>query len=242
VKGLQIEVEGFPLRRKDFVEVLLGNRFFPGFFGWIIPAGQRRVRLGLAVRENLKASPRFFLEKALKEHPYLSRKAGNLKALRAYGGSIPLHGPAGKTWHPRGAFLVGDAAGQVKSTTGGGVYFSLLAGRLAGEAAAQTLENEPLKALKGYEKAWRKAFGRELSFTSKVRKMLDSLSDGDLDLLFRLAANPRILETVEAYGDTAYQSKVFQPLVRAGLLEALKKPEDAFKAVKILIKALKGLI
>mgnify|MGYP000368428303 CR=1 FL=1 len=240
VKGFQLELEGFEPRRKDFVEVFLGCKFFPGFFGWVIPLGDGKVRLGLCVSS--RASPRVFLEKALKEHPCLSTRVGKAKILRTYGGLIPLHGPKSATYHPRGILLAGDVAGHVKSTTGGGVYFGMMAGKLAGEAASHAFDEGLEKGLRGYEKACLKAFGRELAFTSRVRSFLNSLSDKDLDEIFKLASNREVIEVAQTYGDTAYQSRVWKPLLKTSFKMALKKPRNMALLVKLSAKILQSLL
>ncbi|HID18052.1 TPA: NAD(P)/FAD-dependent oxidoreductase, partial [Candidatus Bathyarchaeota archaeon] len=137
LKGIQAEMKGVNFQGEDFVEVFFGWRFFPGFFGWIIPMGDGRAKVGLCVRRGLaEASPRAYLEKALKEHPTIKERVRRAKIRRVYGGLIPIEGPVRKMWHPSGILIVGDAAGHIKSTTGGGIFFGLKAGWLAGEAAA----------------------------------------------------------------------------------------------------------
>ena len=237
LKGIQFEVEDFEFKAEDFVELFFGWRFFPGFFGWVIPLNDGKARVGLCVNTALTSiPPRIYLEKALKGHPILAARAAKSRIVRAYGGIIPIHGPVSRPWHPRGIILVGDAAGHAKSTTGGGVFFGLKAGELAGEAAARFPE-EGIRALKFYEASCRKAFGLELAFTSKVRQMLDSLSDQELDEIFRLiASSEQTLKTIEKYGDTAFQSKVFFPTLKAILRSALRKPRYMTVLMKVISK------
>jgi geranylgeranyl reductase family protein len=243
LKGIQAEMEGANLQEEDFVEVFFGWRFFPGFFGWIIPIGDGRAKVGLCVREGLaEASPRAYLEKALREHPTIKERVGKAKVRRVYGGLIPVEGPIKRMWHPSGILIIGDAAGHAKSTTGGGIFFGLKAGWLAGEAAARFGVSSSVKALAHHERECLKSFGRELEFTRKVRLFLNSLNDEEMDELFHfLSSNAEALETIEKHGDTAYQSKLWKPLVKSSLKQVLRKPENLKFAGRILLKALRSM-
>lgn len=243
LKGIQAEMKGVNFQGEDFVEVFFGWRFFPGFFGWIIPMGDGRAKVGLCVRRGLaEASPRAYLEKALKEHPTIKERVRRAKIRRVYGGLIPIEGPVRKMWHPSGILIVGDAAGHIKSTTGGGIFFGLKAGWLAGEAAARFGASSSVKTLAHYERECLKSFGRELEFTRKVRWFLDSLNDKEMDGLFRfLSSNIEALKTIEKHGDTAYQSKLWKPLARASLKQMLRKPENLKFVGRLLLKALHSM-
>jgi geranylgeranyl reductase family protein len=243
LKGIQAEMEDVNLQGEDFVEVFFGWKFFPGFFGWIIPMGSGRAKVGLCVREGLaEASPRAYLEKALREHPTIKERVKRAKIRRVYGGLIPVEGPVRRMWHPSGILIVGDAAGHAKSTTGGGIFFGLKAGWLAGEAAVKSDTSSSVKTLAHYERECLKFFGGELEFTRKVRWFLNSLNDEEMDRLFRfLSSNIEALKTIEKHGDTAYQSKLWKPLAKASLKQMLRKPENLKTMGKILLKGLRSM-
>jgi flavin-dependent dehydrogenase len=84
---------------------------------------------------------------------------------------------------------VGDAAGQVKMTTGGGVYYGLLAARLASEVLAEELARGRLGArhLARYEKLWQELLGPEQRAGQLLRRLASSVSDETLDGIFRAA-------------------------------------------------------
>jgi digeranylgeranylglycerophospholipid reductase len=81
--------------------------------------------------------------------------------------------------------VVGDAAGQVEPFTGGGIHITAHCGRLAGETAADAIKNGNTSAefLKTYEKRWKKEFGGDLKQSLKYRKIMDQLSDADMNIL-----------------------------------------------------------
>jgi flavin-dependent dehydrogenase len=123
--------------------------------------------------------------------------------------------------------VVGDAAGHVKATSGGGIYFAMLAGELAAGAAARLVEGGAAAAgaPAAYERAWRTAFGREVRFTSVVRGLLNRLPDRHLNAVIRaLAADAGLRRAVEEHGDTQYQSRLLRPVLGAALRAGLRHP------------------
>ena len=103
----------------------------------------------------------------------------------SYGG-IPLKPPA-RTYGER-MIAVGDAAGQVKPTSGGGIYYGLLGAEIAAETLHRALAEDDLSAkrLARYERAWRKKLGRELRTGYWARKLFERLSDRQIDRLFEI--------------------------------------------------------
>ncbi|MFF5113128.1 NAD(P)/FAD-dependent oxidoreductase [Streptosporangium sp. NPDC000509] len=78
--------------------------------------------------------------------------------------------------------LAGDAAGLINPLTGEGIFYALLSGRLAGEAAVQAAD-DPLPA---YRRGLRKALGRHLRTTDVLA--LASQSPGFIDAAIDTAA------------------------------------------------------
>ncbi|MBD3310581.1 geranylgeranyl reductase family protein, partial [Candidatus Woesearchaeota archaeon] len=142
--------------------------FFPhiGTFAWMVPEDSRTARVGVLASKDLRSHFRMLI-----------RRYGG-KVLEYQGGIVPIYDENVKTVSDeRAAFLVGDAACQVKATTGGGI--------VPGLAAAGALADSLLKG-RGYEKEWRKRIGRELWVSLIIRKALDKFSENDQEKLVRL--------------------------------------------------------
>jgi flavin-dependent dehydrogenase len=109
---------------------------------------------------------------------------------------LPL-GPIKRTYGDR-LLVLGDAAGLVKPTTGGGIYYSLLSGQLAAETLTAKLETNALDAgaLSQYETAWRSRLGSELRWQLILRRIAQRLSDDDIERLFDLARTDGIMPLV----------------------------------------------
>jgi geranylgeranyl reductase family protein len=227
VHGLQYEIHDAVLEADDAPALYFGRDVAPGFFAWLMPIGPGSGRLGLAVDpRRTDRPPVYFLEKLMASHPAVSAWAPRTRVVRKLAGRIPILGLRRPTWTD-GMLVVGDAAGQVKATSGGGIYFSMLAGEIAGRAAARYVGSEARshEALAAYETEWNAAFGREVRFTTMVRQTLNRLSDRHVSTVIRtLATDAGLRRAVEQHGDTQYQSRLFRPVLAAALRAGLRNP------------------
>lgn len=240
VRGLQYELDGVDLSDPGTAELYLGRHWAPGFFAWLMPLGDRAARVGLCVDPAAPRSPAAYLEDLLRNHPALAPRVRGARVVRRLGGWIPLAVHRRPTYRP-GFLVVGDAAGQVKATSGGGIYFSLVAGRLAAEAAAGFLSGRR-DALGSYERAWWAHFGREVRFTAWMRAALDRLSDEEVSRFLRgIADSPSLQRAITDHGDTQYQSRLLVPVLTSAVRAGAK--DRAFgRAVGRTLLALLGAL
>jgi geranylgeranyl reductase family protein len=196
--------------REDYVHVFVGRGLAPGWFGWIIPSGGGLVRVGIGTTGAVK--PVECYRRMADAFPALF---AGLEPIRKYGGTIPL------TFAPRsygdGALLVGDAAGQVKPFSGGGIYTSLVAARHAAETVVEAFGKDEYgaRALAPYEKRWKREIGRELRKSWHLRHFGLALSDAQVERVVK-ALNGRDLQSLaERHGDIDYPSRVLLRLARS---------------------------
>ncbi|VVB91926.1 Digeranylgeranylglycerophospholipid reductase [uncultured archaeon] len=214
LSGVQFEA---PYAASDpgFVEIFTGNNFAPGFFAWAVPFGDM-ARIGLA--KNPDSLPaQHYLEKLL-EHPVVASRYRGSRTEYVVGG-IPL-GPPDRTVKDN-VMLVGDAAGQVKPTSGGGVYMGAVCAKIAGEMAARAARKET--RLEEYEKRWRNAVGRELAIGMRIHRSLGKLSDKNLNEFLAFLNKPEITDCITEYGDMDHPSVLLQKLISRGDKVALIK-------------------
>jgi geranylgeranyl reductase family protein len=240
VYGLQYQMKDVDLDEPDMPEVYLGSATAPGFFGWIMPLGPDRARVGVCVDPRLTPhSPIHYIERLIRDHPVASRRLRRAVVERKLAGAIPILGARRPTVAP-GLLVAGDAAGQVKATSGGGIYFSLISGRLAGEAAHAYIGGTR-GALGGYEAAWQRRFGRELNVTAFARMAINHITDADLDtLVAAVAEDGDLRRTIEQRGDTAYQSTLLAPVLMRVVRWSLVRPVGfaLFRALRYGLVAL----
>lgn len=193
LSGAQVEVP-FAVDDPEKVEVHLGEA--PGLFAWVIPCGEERARIGLCACERGCDRLRAFLKKDL----IRKRMLGSPAAINV--GGLPLGPPASAV--TAGFLAVGDAAGQVKPTSGGGIYPGLVAAKIAGRVAVAAVQEGDCseERLREYDRLWRAAIGRELEIGMRLNRMLARMSAEELDeVVGFLAEKPEILRIIEEHGD-----------------------------------------
>jgi flavin-dependent dehydrogenase len=109
---------------------------------------------------------------------------------------LPL-APISRTFGDR-LLAVGDAAGLVKPTTGGGIYYSVLSGALAAEVIVDALRDGQTSAarLSRYERRWRDRLSDEFQTQLSLRHLAHRMSDADIEALFDLARADGIMPIV----------------------------------------------
>lgn len=195
VIGAQAEVKTIGV---DEVEVYLNQEIAPGFFAWLVPTSPQTARVGLLSRR----SPGLYLRRLMLSL-MAQGKIVSAEAELSYGG-IPLKPPA-RTYSER-LVVVGAAAGQVKPTTGGGIYYGLLCADIAANKLHRALKSDDLsaRALASYEREWRRKLGRELKIAYWARKFYEHLSDQQIDRLFDIIKSNGIDEALLEAKDLSF--------------------------------------
>ena len=214
VNSAQCNVENLSDIDADLVELYFGQGYAPGFFGWIIPRRDGSAKVGLAVGARANVCQCF--DRFVNKHPIVSSKLKHAKILTAprYH-PIPVGGATNRTYAD-GVLTVGDAASQVKPTTGGGIVFGLMCGRIAGETAANAIRAGDTSAgnLSSYEEKWRKRIGFDLAAMSWLRRMLYQLPDRYLDRIFTISQELKADETLNSTADIDFQGRTLLSLAR----------------------------
>jgi digeranylgeranylglycerophospholipid reductase len=212
VKGAQAEVDCVEGTEEDMVEVYLGNKVAPGFFAWIIPRNDGSAKVGLATESG---DPRDYLRRFMEKHPVASEKLKKSRTTYTSFHPIPLAGPIPKTFSD-GFLVVGDAASQVKPTTGGGVIFGLTCARIAGEVAYEAVKMQDFSEafLSRYQSRWKRLVGFDLAAMLRMRRMLNSLSDSRIDRMIDLCRKLGVDSVLEKVGDLDFQGRSLIPMIK----------------------------
>ncbi len=215
LKGIGAEITNIDLD-PDFVEIFLGNNIAPGFFAWIIPSNEQgtAARVGLCTRSDApQPSKHYFSNLFTYKHalPFLE----GTHILKKTGGVVPIGGL--KKTCTANMMLVGDAAAQVKPSSGGGIYTGLLCANHCASVGLDALEknNFSQNILRRYHKLWTSDIGRELYLGMKFRSIFKRLSDEQIDKYIQKFQNPKITKIISEYGDIDYPSKLVKPLLKA---------------------------
>jgi geranylgeranyl reductase family protein len=177
----QIEL---PTATPKQVEIHFGRSVAPKGFAWVVPIhrGTRRcARVGLMCGRHAANYLTHFLSR-------VSVSWGlSPGALQPRYKLLPL-APIRRTFSNR-VLAVGDAAGLVKATTGGGIYYTIVSADIAAEVLSGALRRNALAAdtLQKYEAEWRRRLGAELRAQQALRTLAHWLTDKDIEALFELA-------------------------------------------------------
>ncbi|MFC1846739.1 geranylgeranyl reductase family protein [Chloroflexota bacterium] len=221
VIGAQAEVE---TTAAEEVEVYMGRGIAPGFFAWLLPTTPKKALAGLLSRKN----PKGYLNKLLSTLKTDIKITDDNVEIDCRGISIkPLH----KTYSRR-LIVAGDAAGQVKPTTGGGIYFGLLAADAAVASLKQALQSDNLSAgsLADYQRQWQKQLSRELKIDYWARKIFERLSDKQIDRIFDITIDKGIDKGLLEADDLSFDwhsraiGRVLRQKALTGALAAMKIP------------------
>ncbi len=214
LKGIGAEVSNVSID-PNFVEIFIGNNIAPGFFAWIIPINNEgtEARIGLCIDNDALYPPLFYFKKFL-QNKNSQNFIKNAKIERNIAGIIPL-GALKKTFADN-VLLVGDAAAQVKPTSGGGLYTGLLSAEHCANIATFSLEKNNFSSmvLKKYHKLWYKDLGKELNLGMIFRRIFKKLSDKELNKYICKLTNPKTVNLINKYGDIDYPSRLASPIIK----------------------------
>jgi len=188
LQGVQVETE---VKDLSSTEIYLGSEVSPGSFAWVVPLNHQRARIGLLTEKR----GTFYLNNFLKSR---FKDRINEQDPKIFQKSI-AHGPVQRSVSDR-VLVVGEAAGQVKTTTGGGIYYGLLCSEIAAEVLKQSFHKGDLsfRQLVKYENLWRSKLGKELRVGKLARKIMGKLSDPQIEKVFKyLQKKAKVKELME---------------------------------------------
>ncbi|MCF2138382.1 MAG: NAD(P)/FAD-dependent oxidoreductase [Candidatus Thorarchaeota archaeon] len=175
----------------NVAEMYFGEHVAPGGYAWVIPRGSHEANVGLGVRGAFAAPDRplrDYLHSFVKRDPLVAPRMRGGKIVRRIGATVPVAGPVERTWSDN-VVLVGDAAGHVMASNGGGIPTAMVGGELAAEAVVAHLEKRT--SLRLYEQAWKQEMGRELETALAVLRVADQVmrADAITEVCMRLAGS-----------------------------------------------------
>ena len=191
LQSAQLEL---PADRLGDVEIHFGSEIAPKGFAWAVPV---RRSYGTFARIGVMAegdASMYFSKMLARVREQWSVAVPDTLAPRRR--MLPL--ASVKRSYADRVLAVGDAAGLVKPTTGGGIYYSVISGEIAGEVLSGRTTAKELSAssLREYEQRWRSRFQSEFTAQLALRFVAQRMRDTDIDALFTLATTDGILPLV----------------------------------------------
>jgi len=193
---------------KHIVDLFFEEAYARGFFGWTAPYSSTELEVGIGTSHASKRNSLSAFESFTKTHAIASVIDG-AERTSGYASIIPLE--ARKKTVFGNVMLVGDAAGQVKATTGGGLIFGIACSKIA----ASTIKNHIEKgmSLKAYEKAWRSRYGLDLKLHGLLHAYYSGLTEKRFEAFIKLARIFGAESFFSKYGDMDSPSLMIKRLL-----------------------------
>jgi len=188
-----------PDMQRRTVEVHIDKKISKEYFLWLIPLTDDQARIGIAGKGVLAP----ILE------DYIAKRGA--RVLKKIYHSLAVGGAVSNFVIGR-RILAGEAAGQTKPTTAGGIYTAGMGGRLAGKYVAEALQKNDSSLIKEYQKEWLSLFGDDFNLQLRLRKVYELLDDNDIDALFDILQSSYALQAL-AEGNFDFHGRDFLKLV-----------------------------
>ena len=194
------------------VEILFDSDKYPGFFMWIIPMGDGRGKIGVAGKG---------INTSVALHEFIRSKGEKYSIIRKIFAPIWIGGPRSQFVFDR-TLIVGDAAGQTKPTTAGGIFSCGMGGVLAGQAISNAIEKNDDALLYEYEKSWKSMFQKEFQSMLLARKVLERLDNKAIDDIFSSLSKKAITD-VSNFSDFDFHSSALSLFLKTKIATNLTK-------------------
>jgi len=192
------------------VELHFGTAVAPGGFGWAVPIQRPEgtfVRVGVMTRAHPVRCFDGMMKRVASWQPSSDAEPPRVRLL-------PLR-TITRTYSDR-LLAIGDAAGLVKPTTGGGIHYSLVSASLAADVAEDGLRRDDLSgaALRPYETRWRRRLAAEFQAQWLLRRVAEQMSDRQIDALFDLALTDGVMPIVQRTAAFNHHRPLINALLR----------------------------
>lgn len=187
---------------QEYISIYIDKKINPNFFIWETPitkinSNYTVVRIGTASSRN----PRQII------HNYIKYRKGIVKYLASYYGNIVLSGPIIPFYERENNIIyIGDAAGQTKITTGGGIAYGLSGVHVLSETI---IEND----LDNYERKWLNLWYGELLLQKLARKLFIKMDNNEIYNVIKKSYETGLLHNLVKKGSFDMHMTSFRELI-----------------------------
>lgn len=203
--GVQVEAE---TDAEEPLTIFAGTAFAPGGFAWAVPSRSGRAKFGLITDRDVRRGFEAFRQKYIQNRPVRFEE-------RSVAYKPIAQGLTSRTFGPR-VLAVGEAAGQVKTTTGGGVAFGLRCAEIAADVlAAQVHKGSTMETgLAEYERLWKREFRAEILLGYYARRIWARLNDAHIERVFQFVRSDGVIPIIREKGNFDRHGELILALLR----------------------------
>lgn len=176
-------------------EMYIGNHVAPGSFAYAVSTNGKVSKIGLITRSRAKT----FFDNLINSSFLKDRIEGILEPVKYR--RVPMGLPK-ETVKGR-IIALGDAACQLKTTTGGGLYYGMLCATILHQIIKSSYNGKDFSpsTLKSYDKKWKKEIGLELQTGILVRNFFERVEDKYLNKLVEMVNGKDIQKLINQEGN-----------------------------------------
>lgn len=192
-----------PYDHENLIELYFGNEIAPRGYVWIFPKSDSKANVGIGIGGQLAngdkngtpgADPKTLMDRFIRNHKQLKDSS----TLCDFGGVISVGSPIDS--FVRDNFMViGTAAKQVDPIHGGGMALAMETSVLAASVVLEAHKKKDYSkaALMPYEKKWKDTMGKKMAKRLMLRKVMENISDDDLNHIFNTITQHDLNEVME---------------------------------------------
>lgn len=203
--GVQAEIR---MGDVNCTHLFAGRDIARGAFAWMVPIGGKTVRLGLMTETDPHRCFKNLMNKINSDETWtVAQDRIQFKAI--------AQGLVSKTYGER-ILSIGEAAGQVKTTTGGGIYFGLVCSGIASKVLIKKFKegNFTARSLAEYEKLWKRVIRKEILVGYYARRICGKLSDIQIEKMFQIVQNDGVIPLIRNRGNFDWHSELILMLLK----------------------------
>lgn len=197
------------------VDLFFDNKVSKGLFGWFCPNASDLLEVGIGV-DSRQGNARAAFERFLSTDA-VSEVLCGARPVSEGASIIPMTLRRRIVDGGRKVLLVGDAAGQVKPSTGGGIIFGGNAAIMAAEGVRKELDGGD--GIREYERRYRRKYAFDTALHSIANRLYSGLDQRSLGYLIRIMNALRVDSLLGRYGDMDMPSLMLRKMLYGTALE-----------------------
>lgn len=196
----------------NMVGLFFSNEIAYRFFGWSCPYSKSKIEIGIGISDRAKINSVSAFSRFMKSE-MLGDVLKSAKKLNGHASIIPLTSRSSTV--KGNVMLVGDAAGQVKATTGGGVIFGCSSAKILANVIHDNIKNGTELAV--YEREWRKRYSLDLKMHKFLHNYYSNLKVTNFETFFKFLKMFGAEKFFSEYGDMDRPSLMLKRFFFRGL-------------------------
>ncbi len=208
------EYENAVISDSNMAGLFFSNQIAYRFFGWSCPYSKSKVEIGIGISDRAKITSTTAYSKFLQSGMLDGMLKGS-KRLNGYASIIPLTTRSATV--KDNVMLVGDAAGQVKATTGGGIIFGGACAKILASVIGKNIKTGA--SLNSYDREWRRKYSLDLGMHNFLHNYYSNLKVSNFEVFLKLSKMFGAEEFFSKYGDMDRPSLMLKRFFLRGLVK-----------------------